>query len=657
MAAAMEERPTFLLEVSDALRATADPSRIQEAGVSMLGRELHVDRCYYAEIDRVRQKVVVNREYRGSDSYSLIGEHPLALFETLVGLGEEGAPIICDDVASHPLFAAEAEAYRQRGVEAFVVTPLVKDGISVVFMCVTMARPRVWSEREVRLLDEVAERTWAAVEQARAEAALRRNEQRLQQMMNVPHVGIVTFSAEGAVLFTNDAFLSIVGLTRSTCETERFGWRDLTTAALGQPGPIETEYIRKDGAHVWLMLAGASVGDGTFVEYIVDVTGRKQAEDHVNALLAEANIARTRADAENRAKDEFIALLGHELRNPLTPIRTGLEVLKLSNDDAIVLGKIRPAMERQVAHIVRLVDDLLDVSRITTGKIQLRREPSHLRALIQDAVDANRATLEAKQHDLELDAIPDAIIDVDPTRFIQILSNLLHNAVKFTAVGGTIGIRAAVANSKITIDISDTGIGMSPELLGRAFELFAQGETGSAESGLGIGLTLARRLAEMHGGQMVAASDGPGKGSVISVTLPIGTNERVPQDSVTRRRSALRVFVVDDNHDAADATAMLVRALGSECDVAYDGGAALSRIIADPPDLVLLDIGMPHLDGYEVCRRARKQIGHASRIVALTGFGQPQDKIRAYSAGFDSHITKPLDSRTLVRLLDELSAG
>lgn len=361
----------------------------------------------------------------------------------------------------------------------------------------------------------------------------------------------------------------------------------------------------------------------------------------------------------DRRKDEFLAMLAHELRNPLAPIRTGLELIRLAGDTPGAVERVRSTMERQVGHMVRLIDDLLDVSRITAGKIELQRVPSLLKDMVTGAVDANRAAMARKQIDLRVD-LPQApvVLDVDPTRFVQVLSNLLHNATKFTPAGGSVLLSAQVLDSssaqpRLSVRVADSGDGISPELLPRVFDLFTQGERTSGEPGLGIGLALVRQLVQMHGGEVVARSEGAGQGSEFEIRLPLAdaADLRPTPPVAHARRLDRRVVIIDDNEDAANTMAMLIESMGGTASVAYGGEQGIREVIAHRADVVLLDIGMQPLDGYETCRRLRQAVGPDVMIVALTGWGQLQDKEKAAAAGFDAHLTKPADPAKLRSLL------
>lgn len=368
----------------------------------------------------------------------------------------------------------------------------------------------------------------------------------------------------------------------------------------------------------------------------------------------------------DRRKDEFIAMLAHELRNPLAPIRTGLELIRIAGNTPAAVERVRGVMERQVTHMVRLIDDLLDVSRITSGKIQLQREPTPLSALLNSAIDANNAAIAAKAIKLEVN-VPETpcVLDVDPTRFVQVISNLLHNATKFTEPGGSIRVSARVSDGndrtprKLLLSVTDSGIGIHADFLPRVFDLFTQGDRGSSQPGLGIGLALARRLVEMHGGEIDVRSEGSGRGSEFAIRLPVSAETATDRGATTVGRDDVdcRVLVIDDNRDAATVTAMLVEELGGECRTAYDGESGLRQIAGFRPDVALVDIGMPGMDGYETCREIRRQFGNDIVVVALTGFGQEQDKEMATRAGFNGHLTKPADPTALARLLAECSSN
>ncbi len=365
----------------------------------------------------------------------------------------------------------------------------------------------------------------------------------------------------------------------------------------------------------------------------------------------------------DRRKDEFLATLAHELRNPLAPIRSALQILKLPRVDAETVGRSREMMERQVHHLVRLVDDLLDVSRVMRGKIELRRERIELATVVARAVETVQALIDAQGHELSVSVSPESLlIDADPVRLAQVVGNILTNAAKYTEPNGRIGLRAERDGNMALLRVWDNGIGIAPAMLPRIFELFVQVDHAStrAQGGLGIGLTLVKNLVEMHNGRVEARSDGLGQGCEFIVSLPIQAQALSRDDGPQAGRqtdeppsqSGHRLLVVDDNQDAANSLAMLLRLQGHEVRVAFSGVAALEMTKDYAPDVVFLDIGMPGMDGYEVARRLRQQPGLENVVLAaLTGWGQQEDRRRTAEAGFDRHLVKPVEPAALEGLL------
>jgi signal transduction histidine kinase/ActR/RegA family two-component response regulator len=358
----------------------------------------------------------------------------------------------------------------------------------------------------------------------------------------------------------------------------------------------------------------------------------------------------------DQRKDEFLATLGHELRNPLSPLLTGLQLLRMAKGDAETLDRVAAIMDRQVAHLVRLVDDLLEVSRITRGVIDVQREPLDLAALVRSAIDTTRPMFEGARHELNVQLPNEPItIEGDAVRLTQVFANLLTNAAKYTNHGGRIDVVVRRAGRFATISIRDNGVGIPREHLNSVFEMFMQVDRSSrqAQGGLGIGLTLVRSLVAMHGGSVEARSDGPGKGSEFVVTLPTVAVHELPSDDVDEvpMLPPRRILIVDDNRDAADTLAALLGRLGATVGVAYGGADALERLPIFAPDVVLLDIGMPEIDGYEVARRVRAAGETEVLLVALTGWGQDEDVRRSRAAGFDHHLVKPPDIQRLREIL------
>jgi PAS domain S-box-containing protein len=396
----------------------------------------------------------------------------------------------------------------------------------------------------------------------------------------------------------------------------------------------------------------------------VDITDRKRAAEDRMRLLETATAARIEAEAANRAKDEFLAMLGHELRNPLAPILTALELMELRSDEGS--RREREIIARQVKHVVTLVGDLLDVSRIARGKVQLDRKPVELVRVIEKGIEAAAPLLEERRHRTRVDVAPGLWIEADETRICQVISNLVTNAAKYTPIGGTITVSAARDDGELAIKVHDTGVGIPPELLPNLFDLFVQGRRtlDRAEGGLGLGLAIVRSLVELHGGTVRARSEGAGRGSEFEVRLPVLASDA---DVSERRKTPAagtpdvlrdkRVLVVDDNVDAADLLSDALEGLGYQTRTAYDGPSALEAAAAFDPDIALLDIGLPAMDGYELARRLRGRPPSAKPLclIALTGYGRDSDRTQTRAAGFDHHMVKPIDIAGLDAALRSLS--
>jgi signal transduction histidine kinase/CheY-like chemotaxis protein len=366
-------------------------------------------------------------------------------------------------------------------------------------------------------------------------------------------------------------------------------------------------------------------------------------------------------DADRR-KDEFLAILAHELRNPLAPIRNAVHVLKRKNPRDPTTRRATDMMERQVSNMVRLVDDLLEVSRISIGKIELRTQPVEVSAIVRDALETSRPLIEAAGHYLRLEFPPEPLVlEGDVVRLTQVVANLLNNAVKYSERGGRIWLAVRRDGDTAEVSVRDLGRGIPPDRLPQVFDLFMQVDQDPHQShgGLGIGLTLVKRLVEMHGGTVEARSEGLGKGSEFVIRLPLSAAVPVPaapsMSALPAHRFPRRVLIVDDNRDAADSLRMLLELLGAEVAVAYDGAGAFEALAAHRPAVVLLDIGMPGMDGFEVARRIRREPRYRDvTLIALTGWGQDDIRERARAQGFDHHLTKPADPEFLQDLLSSI---
>jgi PAS domain S-box-containing protein len=421
---------------------------------------------------------------------------------------------------------------------------------------------------------------------------------------------------------------------------------------------FETVRVAKEGRRIDISLTVSPVRDGAgrivgASKVARDITDRKRAEE----ALREAD----------RRKDQFIALLAHELRNPLAPLRNGLQVIGLAGGDADAVAQARGMMERQLGHMVRLIDDLLDVSRINQNKMELRRSRVLLTDVVSSAVETARPAIEAAGHELTVALPPEPVhLDADLTRLAQVFSNLLTNSAKYTERGGRIWLAAERHGGEVVVSVRDTGIGIPADALPRIFDMFSQVGRSIERStgGLGIGLALVKGLVEMHDGTVTAASEGQGKGSTFTVKLPaLGTHTKplaaVPSDQgQTAAGPRRRILVVDDNRDSAKSLAMLLKLRGNDVLTAHDGVEAVEAAEKYRPQVILMDVGMPRLDGYEATGRIREQPwGPPAIIIALTGWGQEGDRALSKAAGCDGHLVKPVSLTDLEKLLTELEAA
>ncbi len=511
----------------------------------------------------------------------------------------------------------------------------------------------------------------------RTERLLRASEERQRLALDAAELGMWHVEPANRTIQTDARFRAIFGMTEEKTDyfevfaaihpDDAAAVQEAVTAAtrLDDPMPYAIEYrvVHADGSLRWVYAKGRSSIEGTgptrrvssFDGTVADITDRKRSEQERERLVA-------RLREHDQRKDEFLATLAHELRNPLAPIRNGLQIMRLASGDASTSERVRSMMERQLGQMVHLIDDLLDLSRISRGKIDLRKERIDLAKAIAQAIETSRPAIAQADHELLIDMPPGPIaVDADLTRLAQVFSNLLNNAAKFTQRGGRIRVSVQLVGAEAVVSVQDNGIGIATPMLQQVFEMFRQvdGNLERSQGGLGIGLSIVQRLVQMHGGSVEARSDGIGSGSQFVVRLPVASSsvEDKPCDPVhpVHPTARQRILVVDDNRDSATSLAMMLTMMGNETQTAHDGLQALDVAAAFRPDVMLLDIGMPKLNGYEVCRHIRQQVWATDMvIVALTGWGTEEDKRRSLEAGFDSHLVKPVLADDLEKLLDGL---
>ena len=505
-------------------------------------------------------------------------------------------------------------------------------------------------------------------EQERTKSSLEREKDRYAALVRATGHIVWTNTAEGEMAGEQPDWCAFTGQTQEECAG--FGWSkavhpedaqptiDAWKRAVERRATFEFEHRlrRADGRYLWFAIRAAPLvlPDGAVREWVgmhSDIEERKQAAQK----LEEARLA---AEAGNRTKDEFLAMLGHELRNPLAPITTALQLMRLRG--AGILERERGVIERQVNHLVLLVNDLLDIARITSGKVTLTRERLELAEVIAKALEMSGPLIDQRQHRVSTEVPRGLIVDGDPHRLGQIFANILTNAAKYTPPGGRIEVRGAREGNDTVVHVTDTGVGIAAQLLPRVFDRFVQGhqEIDRERGGLGLGLAIVRHLVTMHGGQVSVFSRGAGQGTTFTVRLraagPDGMAEETPVVHPAPRSTGKRVLVVDDNEDAADLLAYALQNIGYQTRTAYDGPSALRIVDSFRPDIALLDIGLPVMNGYELAQKLRARVElRPLRLVALTGYGQDRDRDRAKEAGFDAHVVKPVDLTQLAALMDE----
>ncbi|MDZ4343496.1 MAG: ATP-binding protein [Candidatus Binatia bacterium] len=481
--------------------------------------------------------------------------------------------------------------------------------------------------------------------------------------------GAITLNADGAVAYCNRRFADLLGRPHERLTGVAFRdfippdeqalYENLLQQGRAGAGQGEAHLQKADGGliPVFLTFNALPPDSGVAVGVLVTDLTTQRHHEKLNAALEALK-------ESDRRKNEFLAMLAHELRNPLAPIRNALHIMRLTGANGEAVSSETEMMERQIGQMVRLVDDLLDVSRISRGKIELRKDRVELASVVHHAVEACRPAMESATHDLNITLPAQPVyLNADPARLAQVVGNLLNNACKFTDEGGRIWLTVERKGKQAVIRVRDNGIGIAADQLPRIFEMFMQVDTSleRSVSGLGIGLTLAKNLVEMHDGTLEVHSAGAGQGSEFVVRLPIMVETRKPPPEPTvsepTTTTARRILVVDDNRVSADSLARLLQLTGNETHTAYDGLKAVEAAATLRPDVVLLDIGLPKLNGYEAARKIREEPwGKKMVLVALTGWGQDEDRQKSREAGFNGHMVKPIDHAELMKLLASLSS-
>ena len=664
-----EEAQRLLVGIHDATRGLQDPVDVMRQIVTRVGEHFNVVRCAYGEVSADQQDLTITRGYtRGLPTVA--GRYPLDVFGPLmVGELKAGRTAIINDVRVDPLTDTTLahDTYARMQIVSLVCVPLLRGGRLAAILVMCDAVPRRWTRDEAHLLEQVAERTLYAVETARANASLRENRDVLTLALAAGRMGVWTRDLINGTIWWSPELARILGIegappTRDAVyelfhDDDRQSVFDEVEAAIAERREFSAVFRFHHATTrqlSWIEVRGKAIygADGRpemLFGLGIDVTERQR---NIEALR----------DADRR-KDEFLATLAHELRNPLAPISSGLHIMRTAGDNPQAAAAAREIMERQVAQMVRLVDDLLDVARITTGKVELRCEVIDIADAVRDAAETSRPLLEKCRQPLTV-TLPEQplYVNADRTRLAQVFANLLNNSSKFSDPGLPISIAVEREADQAVIRVRDHGIGIAADALPKIFDMFGQADSdpNRTRGGLGIGLSLVKRIAEMHGGSVEAHSDGPGRGSEFVIRIPArdAVMAASPQPATATPVPPLkrRILVVDDNTDAAESLAALLSISGHETRLAHDGLQAVEEARAFQPDVVFLDIGMPELDGHETARRIRKEPwGKKMVLVALTGWGQNEDRRRSKEAGFNHHLVKPADPAMVAKLISSLA--
>ncbi|MCW1912979.1 PAS domain S-box protein [Luteolibacter sp. GHJ8] len=670
-----EQRHRFLAELASATQHLTEAEEIMSTTARMLAQFLAVDRCAYAVVED-EAVFDITGDY-GPTVASIVGKWDVAAFgPECVRRMLANEPFVVEDVDADTRVADSTAAYRATSIRAVICVPLFKDGKFTAAMAVHQTIPRKWSSADIEVVRVVVSRCWESLERARSNRALKASAERLTLALAAAQLGDWSWDAGTDIVDLSPRAAEIFGLD----ETTEIEWKEMQSLldpedaelakeaverAMASDSQYDMEYrVNRNGSEVWV----AALGRATFKDgipmgmygVVQDITPRKALEKELLDQAVELAMA-------DRQKDDFIALLAHELRNPLAPVRTGLELLRVGTNEPNGIERVRSMMERQLNHMVRLVDDLLDVSRITRNKLSLQFEPVLFRDAVSHALETVGPQLESSKQTVRvrLDD-PDVIVWADPTRLSQVLGNLLANASKFSPSGAAIEVRGTVERDNAVVSVSDPGIGISFEDLPHVFSIFAQAarSISSSKGGLGLGLHLARSLMELQGGSLEAKSGGLGKGSTFTLSIPtlqcreVDTKEREDRHSGASPLQGMKVLVADDNADALEALSLLLSTLGADVLAARGGSEAISVFQKSSVELILMDVGMPEVDGLQATKLIRSlDGGHRPIIIALTGWGRPEDRDATAEAGCNGHLVKPVKIAELESLIAALGGA
>jgi PAS domain S-box-containing protein len=661
-----ENRRNALIRLSDDLRNLTIPEDITFAAEQIIGETLGVSRVCYGTIDPVAETLRIERTWTAPGVDSSPGILRLRDFGSFIDDMKLGKFIVVNDVSQDARTAMAAEVLRERSAGAFVNAPIVEQEQLVAMFYINNAQVRNWSAEDLAFIKEVAERARTASERLRSELALRESEAKFRTIAEAVPQMVWSTLPNGYHDYYNEQWYEFTGVAKGSTDGEK--WNDMfhpddrvhardvwkRSLATGENYDIQYRLRHHSGEYRWTLGRALPVRDaaGRIIRWMgtcTDIHSQKLAEVELSEI--------------SHRKDEFLAMLAHELRNPLAPIDTAAQLLRISKADEKQVKQASDIISRQVKHMTDLVDDLLDVSRVSRGLVELEKEQIDVKQVVSIAIEQARPLVEARKHSLNLKmGSEDAWVKGDKTRLVQVIANLLNNAAKYTQQGGEIMLIVAVQKSQVKISIVDNGIGIDTSLLPHVFDLFTQGERtpDRAQGGLGLGLSLVKSITTLHGGKVAAESEGTGMGSCFSISLPLMLPEEIMQADaaqssfVAMPANPLRLMIVDDNLDAATSLAALLEAKGHQVTVKENAISALKAAVRGAQQAFILDIGLPDMDGYELarCLRANKSTAK-STIIALTGYGQAHDRVLSKAAGFDHHCVKPIN----VQMLDTILAN
>jgi PAS domain S-box-containing protein len=658
-----DERRNALVRLTDTLRDLRTPEEIIFQASVILGEALGVSRVGYGTIDPVAETLTVARDWSAPGVGSLAGTLNLRDYGSFIDDLKLGKLIAIEDVEHDSRTSETARALKERSAGSFVNVPIMENGGLVAVVFVNNALARKWLAEDLALIKEIAERTRTASERLRSEIAVRFREAQFRTITEVMPQMVWSTRPDGFCDYFNDQWYHFTGMPHGSADGDGWSamfhpddqprawekWRH--SLRTGASYEIEYRMIHHAGEYRWVLGRALPVrGDnGEIVRWMgtcTDIHAQKMAEDALRR--------------ENLRKDEFLAMLAHELRNPLAPISSAAQLIKLPGADSKRIAQAGDIIARQVKHMATIVDDLLDVSRVTRGLVKIEQASLDLKSVVNGAIEQAQPLIQARRHELLLKITPQRTLVLgDRTRLIQAVSNVLNNAVKYTPPNGRITLVLDVMDGQTCISIVDNGIGMEPALLPFVYDMFIQAERtpDRAQGGLGLGLALVKSIVDLHGGSIQAASEGAGKGSTFTITLPLlaaedegqGNAQSIEPDDTA---IGLRVLIVDDNRDAGALLGYMLQTAGHVIHVHEDAASALQTAREFDVDVFILDIGLPDMDGYELAGRLRSDAHTAgATLIALTGYGQPQDRELSNAAGFDHHLVKPADHEELLRIL------